>query len=104
MILGFNPYFLGVTTSIIVIFLQENKGYFPYMADQEFRKKFGNRLRILRLVRRLTQEQLAELAGLSVNFVSLVETGQSSPSAETISKLARALGVNEGELFKFDER
>jgi ribosome-binding protein aMBF1 (putative translation factor) len=75
-----------------------------HMADQEFRKKFGDRLRILRLIRRLTQEQLAELTGLSVNFISLVETGQSSPSAETISKLAKALGVNEGELFKFDER
>ncbi|MGH2497332.1 MAG: helix-turn-helix domain-containing protein [Ktedonobacteraceae bacterium] len=74
------------------------------MSVLELRQKFGKRLRYLRRDRDLTQEQLAELTGLSVNFISLVETGHSSPTAETISKLAKGLGVNEGELFRFDER
>ncbi len=72
------------------------------MADLELRKKFGKRLRYLRRDRDITQEHLAELTDLSVNFISLLETGQSSPSFETMVKIAKALEVDVGELFKFD--
>jgi transcriptional regulator with XRE-family HTH domain len=72
------------------------------LADSELRKKFGKRLRYLRRDRDMTQEHLAELTDLSVNFISLLETGQSSPSLESIVKIAKALEVDAGELFKFD--
>jgi len=72
------------------------------LADLELRKKFGKRLRYLRRDRDITQEHLAELTDLSVNFISLLETGQSSPSFETMVKIAKALEVDVGELFKFD--
>jgi transcriptional regulator with XRE-family HTH domain len=74
------------------------------VSDLELRQKFGKRLRYLRRDRDITQEQLAELIGMSVSFISLLERGRTSPSIDTIVNLARALGVNEGELFKFDER
>lgn len=51
----------------------------------------------------MTQEQLAEAAGISVDFVSLIERGLSTPSFATISKLASALNVSEEELFGFSE-
>ncbi|MFL5707352.1 MAG: helix-turn-helix domain-containing protein [Ktedonobacteraceae bacterium] len=70
--------------------------------DKELRRKFGKLVRRLRHDREMTQEQLAELADLSINSVSQIETGQASPSLETIVKLAKAFEVDVGELFKFD--
>lgn len=47
----------------------------------------------------LTQETLAEIADLSVPFVQSIEGQRQWPSAETISKLARALRTTETALF-----
>ena len=69
------------------------------MAD--LRSKFGNRLRQLRRQADLTQEQLAAIADISVDFLSLVERGINAPSFENIDKLANALGVPIRELFSF---
>lgn len=53
----------------------------------------GNRIRELRKERRYTQERLAEYADISVDFLSLVETGRSSMSAQNLGKIAAALSV-----------
>ncbi len=75
------------------------------MADSsELQEKFGRRLRYLRRDRNLTQEQLAELTGRSVNAISMLERGLTSPSLETVVKLAQALHVDVGELFRFDSK
>ena len=68
------------------------------------REKFGRRLRELRLAKELTQERLAELTGLSVDFLSLVERGRSSPSFENLDAIASALKVQVAELFTFGAR
>ena len=59
----------------------------------EIKIRFGKRLRKFRRNKDLTQEKLAELAGISVDFVSLIERGLSSPSFDTIQKLADILEV-----------
>jgi transcriptional regulator with XRE-family HTH domain len=64
------------------------------------RIQFGQRLRALRRERGLTQEQLAELTKLSVDFISLVERGVNAPSFETIEQLAKSLKVKVVELFE----
>lgn len=53
----------------------------------------GHRLRQLRLERRLSQRDLAQLAGISTNSVSLIEREEISPSVSTLQSLARALNV-----------
>ena len=58
----------------------------------------GERIRILRKHKHLTQEQLGELAGLNPNYVGQVERGQRIPSIQTIHALAEALGVDPGFL------
>jgi DNA-binding XRE family transcriptional regulator len=68
----------------------------------ELKLKFGKRIRQLRRSRDMTQEQLAELIGRSINFVSLVENGDSAPSFETIEKLARVFEIEVLELFRFE--
>lgn len=74
------------------------------MTNLELQKKFGRRLRYLRRHRDLTQAELAELIDRSVNAISMLETGRTSPSLETIVKLAQALEVDVAELFKFDNK
>lgn len=55
----------------------------------------------MRLTRDMTQEQLAEAASVSVDFLSLVERGINAPSFETLERLARALKVGVVQLFDF---
>ena len=64
---------------------------------------FGKRLRILRKRKGMTQEQLAEAADISVDFLSLVERGVNAPSFATLERIANALGVPEKELFEFND-
>lgn len=42
---------------------------------------------------------LAEFSGLSQAGITHIETGQRWPSADTIEKIAKALGIDEFELF-----
>jgi len=55
-------------------------------------QNFGATIRFARERRSLSQEALAELAGLSRNFLGDIERGKASPTLETMSKLAEALG------------
>lgn len=66
------------------------------------RKKFGKRLRYFRVIRDMSQEQLAERAGISVDFVSLVERGINAPSFETLEAISNALQIEISEMFIFD--
>ena len=70
----------------------------------EIKQKFGKRLRYLRRQKDLTQEQLAEKVGISVEFLSNLERGINGPSFETLEKLSVTLEVELKNLFDFDEK
>jgi transcriptional regulator with XRE-family HTH domain len=70
------------------------------MAD--LRKRFGDLLAAHRRRRRLTQEGLAEAAGLSVDMISKIEVGATGVRFPSIERLAKALGVDPAELFTND--
>lgn len=53
----------------------------------------GRQLRILRKSQRLSIRALAEMSGLSVNTLSLIENGKTSPSVNTLQSLAQSLDV-----------
>jgi transcriptional regulator with XRE-family HTH domain len=55
--------------------------------------ELGRRVRLHRLYRDLTQEQLGERAGLSRNFVSLFEQGRHGIKVAAVRRLAWALAV-----------
>ena len=65
------------------------------------RRDFGNRLKAIRLDRNLTQEEFAELVGISVDFLSLIERGINSPSFDVLERAATRLSVPVRELFDF---
>jgi transcriptional regulator with XRE-family HTH domain len=66
-----------------------------------FKEKFGKKLRFFRRQKDLTQEQLAEAIGVSVEFISNIERGINAPSFETLEKLCEALQLLPKELFDF---
>ena len=61
--------------------------------------RFGARVRSLRQARGLTQEALAEVAGLHRNYVGSLERGERNVSIENVHALAKALGVPDADLF-----
>ena len=67
-------------------------------------KKLGQRIANLRKAKKLTQEQLAEAVGCSVEFISLVERGVNAPSVAGLEKFAKILKVEVKELFTFEEK
>ena len=54
---------------------------------------FGKKVRAVRKSKGISQEVLADLAGLHRTYVSSVERGERNVTITTIEKLARALGV-----------
>lgn len=67
--------------------------------SEEVMKLFGSNVQNIRLSKGLTQEQLAEEAKISQVQVARIESGKLNTSISTVSAIANALGVNEGDLF-----
>jgi transcriptional regulator with XRE-family HTH domain len=68
--------------------------------DSRTRKLFGKRLRELREERRLSQEKLADLAGLHRNYIGNIERGENGIGIDNIMLLARTLKVKPAVLFE----
>lgn len=60
-------------------------------------------LREIRLRAGLSQEQLADKAGLDRTYIGRIETGKQSPTVETLEKLACALGLRLSEVLRLCE-
>jgi len=68
--------------------------------SEEVMERFGRNVQAIRLSKGLTQEHLAEEAGISQVQVARIESGKLNTSISTVSALASALDVKEGELFE----
>ena len=64
------------------------------------RALFGKRVRELRLKKKWSQEKLSEESGLHTTYISGIERGKRNVGMENVVKLARALKVDVGQLFK----
>ncbi|WP_059041413.1 helix-turn-helix domain-containing protein [Paenibacillus rubinfantis] len=60
----------------------------------------GKRIREYRKQKDWTQEQLAEAASLHYSYIGGVERGDRNISLETLEKIATALDIPAGELFR----
>lgn len=65
-------------------------------------KRFGNRLKELRLAQNLTQEDLAAQAGFSRSYYTQVETGRRNISLLNLRRLAIHLNVEPKELLDIE--
>ena len=70
--------------------------------SRDIRKQISNRIRELRAKRGLTQQKLAEGAGLDYKTIQRLEgkTPRFHPNIDTLEKIARALGVSVSDLLK----
>ena len=66
--------------------------------------RLGSKVRELRQSAGLSQEGLAERAGLHYTYVGGIERGERNPSLKSIEKIANALNVDIGELLVFQPK
>lgn len=67
--------------------------------EEDEARQLGTRIRRLRLARGLTQEMLAERAGIHEKFVGAVERGERNITLRNIVRFARGLDVPLAALF-----
>lgn len=69
----------------------------------DLKEVMAKNLRRTRHDKKLTQEELADRAGLSMRYVGSIERGDVSASVTVLGQIADALGIEPGELLKRSE-
>lgn len=72
----------------------------PGLLPDSARVVLARKLRVVKLMRRLGSERLAQVAGLSLTAVMAAESGAGVVYLDDVEKLARVLKVSVGELFR----
>jgi len=72
------------------------------MEKGELLKKFGKNVKIERIKKDLTQEQLAEILNVSQNYIACIETGKQNMSLAKINELSEAMNINIKNLLNFE--
>lgn len=62
----------------------------------------SDNIRNLRKKKSLTQERLAELANINTTYLGKIERGESSPTIDTLAKIAKALDMSILDLLYFE--
>jgi transcriptional regulator with XRE-family HTH domain len=65
-------------------------------------KAVGKRIEALRRKKGLTQENLAEMVGLSMKHVGEIERGRVNPTLASLAGISKALGISLVDLFDFE--
>lgn len=63
----------------------------------------GIRIKQVRKKKGLTQEELAEKAGINASYMGTVERGERNISIETLEKIIRGLDMTPSDFFQFHE-
>ena len=70
------------------------------MEKKEVLIKFGNKVREERLKLGISQEDLADRAGVHRTYIGMVERAEKNITLSNIEKIAKALGLNIEDIFK----
>ena len=65
--------------------------------------QLAKRIKQLRKINRISQEQLAEKANLHPTFIGNIERAETNPTITTLEKIARVFKITTGELITFPE-
>ncbi len=71
------------------------------MDEQEIYINIGKNIKTLREKYHLTQEKLAEKAGISLDYLGKIEVNINKPGLKTLIKIAKALNIHIKNLFEF---
>ena len=64
------------------------------MSKNNVNEKISKKIKLERNKRNMSQQELASLAGLDKNTIWKIETGQVSPTINTLEKIANALNMD----------
>jgi transcriptional regulator with XRE-family HTH domain len=78
--------------------MEQKKHLHNEINDREI--SVGQRLREIRAMRRLSMRALAEMSGLNINTLSMIENEHTSPSVSTLQQIAQSLQVPISEFFE----
>lgn len=73
-----------------------------YLRDEDGIKRFGKRLRQVRIEKGFSQEELAYSSGLTLSQIARIETGKINTSLSTVFIIVRTLNVDLKYLFDFE--
>lgn len=68
---------------------------------KEKSRELGQNIRKLRMRKGITQEKLAEGAGITLNYMGIIEIGNKMPSVKVLIQIAQELGVKTKDLFPY---
>lgn len=71
---------------------------------RDARRRLAENLRIIRLLRDLSQEELADLVGMDRSYVGGIERGERNISLDNLERIARALDLPITELLNEPDR
>ena len=71
------------------------------MKNNDTIKKLGQKIRIERQKRKMSQEKLAELADLNRNFVGMIERGETNLTVKKLEIIANVFDMDIMDLFSF---
>lgn len=71
------------------------------MNEEEFLRKVGIKIRILREMKKWSQETLAEKINSSAPYLGTIERGEQNPSLTKLKNISDALEIDITELFNF---
>lgn len=69
--------------------------------DKHVLKKFGEQVRKLRREKGMTQEQLADAAGIERSYMGTIERGERNPTLMKVYNIAKALDISLSKIFSF---
>jgi transcriptional regulator with XRE-family HTH domain len=70
------------------------------MVTRDVLKLFGERVREIRMLRGLSQEELARLAKIDRTYIGGIERGERNAGIKNVWRIADALGVPAADLFR----
>lgn len=76
------------------IFMENNK--------QALTLQTGERIRYFRVLKRLSQEELALSAGINPTYIGHIERGLKCPTIDTLNKICTAFNITLSQLLDFD--
>lgn len=65
------------------------------------RKQLGKNLKKARLRAKMTQQEVADKAGVHVNYYARIERGEVNPSQEKLYGIVKALKVKSSEILPY---
>jgi transcriptional regulator with XRE-family HTH domain len=66
----------------------------------KLRRLVAKNLRRLRIKGGLSQEELADRAGLNRNYIGMIEREENSPTVDALEQISGALGIDPALLFQ----